>query len=96
MSGLIFSSDWKTMIKHFKCDKCHCRFTGDEIIYTNHYDDYCNDCFNLDNDTFVLMTSRERVQLYCQKACSYICSAFNAEFHNSDNTEVASGGVNYE
>ena len=96
MSGLIFSSDWKTMIQHFQCDKCHCRFTGDEIIYTDHNNDYCNDCFNLDDNRFILMTSRERVQLYCQKACNTICRTFNFEYAQLDEPEVASGGINYE
>ena len=96
MSGLIFSSDWKTMIKHFQCDKCHFRFTGEEIIYTNHYNDYCNNCFDSHDDTYILMTSRERVQLYCEKACNTICRSFNFEYSPPDEPEVASGGINYE
>lgn len=96
MSGLIFSSDWKTMIKNLQCDKCHCRFTGDEIIYTNYHDDYCRECFNLQDDSFVLMTSRERTQLYCDKAMNSICRAFNFQYTELDESEIASGGINYQ
>lgn len=96
-NNMMFSSDWQTMIHKLSCDKCKTKYTGTEMIYTNYDTDYCKDCYNENEnkDKFILMTSRERTEKYCEEQMKKFCDIMGLIAAPKKDTEVAVGGIDY-
>ena len=79
----IFSTDWRASICLLQCDKCDIEFeSGFELIYTNYKNNYCYECYDFNDNTYVLMTSKERTIMYCKEKAQKIIDILklNAEF----------------